>query len=315
MTDRPPRPLRFALPAALVGAVAALSGCGTLSPRPTADGKPPESPVERGQAQAAPAAAAVRPSAYSTRVGQYVFHTDFPLDTADSLFRELEDLPEQIERELKLPTGTNLIRVYLFDDEARYHAFLKAKDRRLPLRSAYFFAEPARGTGVPPDLHVYTWAGPRVRTDLRHELTHALLHGTLKGVPLWLDEGLAGFFEQPPANDGVNLLHLDALRNGEVLRDGPFRGDLARLERLSTVNDMGRPEYQEAWAWVHFMLRGNGKARQVLLDHLQALRATPTPGSLLTKLTAALGDPNPLLLAYLSTLDLPAPGKVRQPSR
>ena len=40
--------------------------------------------------------------------------------------------------------------------------------------------------------------GDHLRTDLRHELTHALLHGVLKDVPLWLDEGLAGFFELPP---------------------------------------------------------------------------------------------------------------------
>jgi hypothetical protein len=286
-------------------------GCGSLYRR--ADTKAVRTsvtPVERGQVQLAGPAS--KPGRYTTRVGLYAFHTDFPIDTTDPLFRELEDLPDQIESELRLPTGTNVIRVHLFDNEDKYHAFLRAKDPKLPLRSAYFFAEPTRSAGQSPDLNVYTWTGPRLKTDLRHELTHALLHGTLKGVPLWLDEGLAGFFEQPVLNDGVNLLHLDALRTYEPLRQGPFRGDMARLEKLSQVNQMGRPEYQEAWAWVHFMLRGEPKARQVLLDHLQILRSTSNPGLLLPKLEAVTGDPAPQLLAYLTKLELPNPSRLRQ---
>ena len=315
MTDRLHR-LRWLLSG--VGCVAAVSliGCGSIERRPDPSvTRQSDPPLERGQLQSD--ASSAKPNKFTTRIGQYVFHTDFKIaDTADPLFRDLEDLPDQIEGELRLPANSNLIQVFLFDDEDRYHAFLRAKDPKLPLRSAYFFAEPARGSGLPPDLHVYTWTGPRLKTDLRHELTHALLHGTLKGVPLWLDEGLAGFFEQPVLNDGVNVLHLDALRTHEPLRAGPFRGDMARLEKLSQVNQMGRPEYQEAWAWVHFMLRSDPKARQVLLDHLQALRTTSTPGLLLPKLEAAIGDPNSQLLAYLNRLELPtASSRVRQVGR
>lgn len=314
MTDRLHRLNRLLSWAVCVGAVGTI-GCGSLDRRSENKTVRTSDPaIERGQAQAT--APAGKPSKFTTRVAQYVFHTDFPIDASDSLFRELEDLPDQIESELRLPASTNLIRVFLFDDEERYHAFLRAKDPKLPLRSAYFFAEPTRGSGLPPDLHVYTWTGPRLKTDLRHELTHALLHGTLKGVPLWLDEGLAGFFEQPILNDGVNLLHLDALRTYEPLRNGPFHGDMARLEKLSQVNQMGRPEYQEAWAWVHFMLRSDAKTRQVLLEHLQTLRTTSTPGLLLPKLEAVVGDPNPQLLTYLSKLDLPsASNRVRQAGR
>lgn len=307
MTARPPRSLRLAL---LIGAAVASSGCGAITPRggPPADGP---AAVERATIPPPPGPA-TRPAAHATRVGPYVFHTDFKLDTREPLFRELETLPDQIEAELRVPTGGSLIRVFLYEHEAQYHAFLKAKDPKLPLRSAYFFAEPARGLGQPPDLHVYTWAGPRLKTDLRHELTHALLHGTLKGVPLWLDEGLAGFFEQPPGNDGVNPSHLDALRTPDPVHGGAFRGDLARLEKMSTVNQMGRPEYQEAWAWVHFMLR-DAKARPVLLDYLQSLRVSANPGPLQPKLEAAVGNASVPMLAYLAKLDLPAPvTRVRQ---
>ena len=305
MTDARPR---SALLFAAFGLALLQLGCGVFGGK-TPPPKPPlpsalVEPTERTTASTT--TFGQRPAAHSARVGPYVFNTEFPLETRDPMFRELEELPEQIETELKLPVNAGLIHVFLFDTEEKYHAYLKAKDPKLPLRSAYFFSEPSKLSGAGPDLHVYTWAGPRLRTDLRHELTHALLHGTLKTVPLWLDEGLAGFFEQPPANGGVNPLHLDALRNGETLRDGTaFKGDLARLERLSKVDQMGRPEYQEAWAWVHFMLKGNPKARPVLMEYLQGLRTTANVGSLQPKLEAALGDATPQLTAYLNKLDLP----------
>lgn len=297
MSARLPRILRFALAGWLV--TSGVAGCGSVSWRSPAPRAATSPPVDLPAAYAP--AVAKRPAAHTTRVGRYAFHTDFPLDTADPLFRELEELPDQIESELRVPASDALIQVFLFDREEKYHAFLRAKDPKLPLRSAYFFAEPARGIGGPPELHVYTWTSDRLKIDLRHELTHALLHGTLKTVPLWLDEGLAGYFEQPPANGGVNAAHLEALRSPEG--GGRFRGDLARLEKLKSVDQMGRPEYQEAWAWVHFMLHADVKTRQVLLTHLQALRTTATPGLLLPKLDAAVGDVAPLLTAHLGKLD------------
>ncbi len=304
MSVRHPRILRFSAAGWLV--TSGVVGCGSVGWKQPA----PPAGVSVNPREHVAAPPDKRPSAHTARVGRYVFQTDFEFDANSTLLRELEELPDQIENTLGVPASDALIQVFLFDREEKYHAFLRAKDPKLPLRSAYFFAEPGRGLGSPPELHVYTWASDRLRIDLRHELTHALLHGTLKTVPLWLDEGLAGYFEQPPANGGVNVAHLEALRSTEG--GGRFRADLARLEKLKAVDQMGRPEYQEAWAWVHFMLHGDPKARQVLLAHLQALRTTATPGLLLPKLDAAVGDANPLLTTHLSKLDTPA--KVRQTS-
>lgn len=298
MTVVYPRTLRYAVAGWLV--TSGVAGCGSVAWQAPAH-RPASPQVEA--AAAATTSVAKRPAAHATRVGRYVFHTDFEFDPNSLLLRELEELPDQIETELRVPASESLIQVFVFDREEKYHAFLRAKDPKLPLRSAYFFAEPGKGLGGPPDLQVYTWASERLKIDLRHELTHALLHGTLKTVPLWLDEGLAGYFEQPPANGGVNVAHLEALRAPEG--GGRFRGDLARLEKLKGVDQMGRPEYQEAWAWVHFMLHGDAKARQVLMSYLQALRTTATPGLLLPKLEAAVGDADVLLTTHLNRIDQP----------
>jgi len=237
-----------------------------------------------------------RPTAQHLRVSQFVFYSDFALNPSDPLFRELEDLPDQLRRELRLPLGSNLVQVFLFEDQDKYEAYLRAWHPKLPTRPAYFIADKRAGSSA-PELLVYTYLGRRLRTDLRHELTHALLHGVLKGVPLWLDEGLAGFFEQPTANDGLNPSHLDALRVG------PFQPNLARLEKLSEVSDMQRGEYQEAWAWVHYFLRGTPESRGVLLAYLQTLRSSGSPGQLTTKLEAVVRDPNQTLLDHLAATD------------
>jgi hypothetical protein len=263
---------------------------------------PAHDPAALAQAQSAPK----RPGKHWVRVSQYVFHADSKLDAADPLFRELEALPEQIQTELNLPPGETLVQVFLFDSQEGYEAYMQARYPRLPNRRAYFIAEPRAGGG--DDLLVFTWLGDNLRTDLRHELTHATLHGVLKGVPLWLDEGLASFYELPPAADGMNAGHLDALRRG------PFQPDLARLEKLGQVRQMEKPEYREAWAWVHLMLRGRPEARQVLLDHVQQLRTTANPGPLLPKLKDALADPNQVLAEHLTRADavpVTARGRVR----
>ena len=153
---------------------------------------------------------------------------------------------------------------------------------------------------MPDDLTVCTWIGAHLRTDLRHELTHALLHGVLKAVPLWLDEGIAGVFEQPTSMAGVNLTHLDALRKSG------FTPNLARLEKLGQVSQMEKPEYQEAWAWVHFLLHSTPTNRKILQDYVQLLRQNPLPGALQPKLDAVMPDANKLLIDHLTKMEMPA---------
>lgn len=279
-----------------VGLFALPAGCETLH----ADRAP--EPVARS-AEPAPAApvAATLPGKHATRRGCCVFYHDFELDRDDPLFAETESLPDQVYGELRLPMGNAVVQVFLFDTEERYQRYMfdekTGRYKGQPPRRAYFFAEPRVGGGG--ELKIFTWMGTHLRTDLRHELTHALLNGVLKNVPLWLDEGLAGYFELPPANDGVNPQHL------ETLRGAAFRPDLGRLERFDQVKQMEKPEYREAWAWVHFMLNGDPHARRVLLDYLQALRTNPNPGSLLAKLEEAIPNPDKSLADHLARLECP----------
>lgn len=279
-----PRDRRFGHPLRYAAVALPLIGCASLK---NAEPRPPlEKPREL------PAAAPALPGQQSVRVSQFVFLADFELNAEQPIFTELSNLREQVVRDLQLPTATVPIQVYLFPDRDKYERFMKHRYPDLPRRRAFFVAQP-RTVGGSDELMVYTFWGDRIRQDLRHELTHAILHSVLKDVPLWLDEGLAEYYELPPEADGVNRQHLTQLL------DGTFKPDLARLESLTEVRQMTPVEYREAWAWVHLMLRGSPPGRAVLLAYLKQLRTTAHPGPLTPRLSPAVPELSESLQTHL----------------
>jgi len=285
------KPGRLSLLAALPLCALLLGGTGCHSLKLA--GQSPDKPANPEKE-----AALALPSKHSLRVVQFVFLADFKLREDQPIFKELGELQEQVYKQLQLPSSNRVVQVYLFDDKEPFKRYIHAKYPELPERRAFFVAQP-RGMNV-EDLLVYTYWGDQVQQDLRHELTHALLHSVLKDVPIWLDEGLAEYFELPPQRKGVNLGHVAKLRGGP---DGPLRLSLARLEQLVKVEDMHPVEYQESWAWVHLMLHSTPEARNVLLAYLQRLRTTDKPGPLQPNLATAFPAPEDALADHLALLE------------
>jgi hypothetical protein len=280
MTNRTRRPTGPVL-ALLLGA--ALAGCSQLQLFPSAD---------RAEREPVPGL----PTKHSFPVSQFVFISDFDIQRNLPIFRELSNLREQVYKELRLPPSSTKVLVYLFEDVERYERFMKSKYPELPRRRAFFLAQPKR-LGGNEELLVYTSWGDKINQDLRHELTHAMLHSVLKDVPLWLDEGLAEFFEVPASWQGINPYHVEHLRQPGV------RFDLARLEQLTDVQQMTPAEYREAWAWVHLMLRSNPSMRQALLSYVQELRSNPQPGPLRPRLATVVQPPEAALRSHVAELE------------
>ena len=270
------------LSALALGGPMLLAGCQLLQLAPT--------PADR------PEVLAGTPGKHSFRVSQFVFFADFEIQKNLPIFKELSNLREHVYRELKLPASNTIIQVYLFEDKDRYERFMELKHPNLPKRRAFFVAQPRRLGGA-EDLLVYTYWGDRIQQDLRHELTHALLHSALKDVPLWLDEGLAEFFEMPPGWNGINYKHL------EQLRQPGFKFNLDRLEQLADIKDMTTTEYREAWAWTHLMMRGTPAARHVLTAYLQELRTNSRPAPLRPRLATVNSSLSEALERHLTQLD------------
>jgi hypothetical protein len=209
------------------------------------------------------------------RQGPFVFRSDFPWQQGREFIEELVQLQDELVRILGIPPADEPVEIRVFNGRAAYQAHLAKHYPHVPYRSA-LFVKP-RGPG-----QVLVYRHGDFETDLRHECTHALLHAVLPEVPLWLDEGLAEYFEVPAAQRPFDNPHLGPLRWN--LRLGTFV-PLPRLETIRDVAAMGLVEYRFAWAWVHFMLHGPVEAHRSLVAYLADLRVGRPTGSLAESLT------------------------------
>jgi hypothetical protein len=196
----------------------------------------------------------------------------------EGFFQELSRLEQELERTLAVPPTRASVDVVLLADQTSHRAYLNQLYPRAPYRQALYVQRGGQGA-------VYAYQHPGLAVDLRHECTHALLHANLPVVPLWLDEGLAEYFEMPEADRAFEHPHLTTLRWN--LRLGMLQ-TVESLEAHSEVDDMGAVEYRYAWAWVHFMLHGPLAVHRALVEYLADIRGGNDPGSLSPRLRAAI---------------------------
>jgi Protein of unknown function (DUF1570) len=198
-------------------------------------------------------------------LGQLVIFSDTPLPRNHRLLQELQSLRTVVSAKLALPISDEPIHVYLFPKADRFQAFVRQQHPDLPMRRAFFVETDTR-------LSVYAYWGDRVAEDLRHEVVHGYLHAVVPHLPLWLDEGLAEYFEVPRGLSGVNRPHVEQL----AAQAGGWRPDLKRLEQLELASEMTQIEYAESWACVHYLLESTPANQQLLRDYLQLLiKSTP----------------------------------------
>ncbi len=210
--------------------------------------------------------------------GPFHIHADFRLDTHPQLVAQLERLQRDITGTLNLKPSGQPIQLFLFHDEAAYRGYLQQYFPGAPARRALFIK--GHGPGM-----VFAYQGPDFEVDVRHECTHAILHTILPLVPLWLDEGLAEYFEVPPADRAGANPHLTPTRWAAWL----YRTRrLEQLEAVRDVSEMGPSEYRSAWAWVHFMLHGPPAAKEQLVAALRDLQHDQAAESLSARLHRVL---------------------------
>ena len=228
------------------------------------------------------------PVRYSVPRGpQLVVNSDFKLPEQSRLLDDLEQLRGRVSRTLELPVSEQPIQVYLFKSEKLYRRFLKKHFPDFPKRRAFFVRRQN-------ELAVYAHYSDRVAEDLRHEVSHGYLHSVLRRVPLWLDEGLAEYFEIPPERNANHTQHIHeltaALKTTE--ENAPWQPNMARLESLGGAGEMQQLDYAESWAWVHWLLETPPERREALQDYLRDARKSGKPRKLSEWLTQRDIAPN-----------------------
>jgi len=197
--------------------------------------------------------------------GLFTFRSEFTMNEAErqSLTSEIALLQDDLEQTLRLPPGNGKVEVSLFRNKWSYQRFVSQRIPEGASRPALFVKGPDVG-------RVYVYKRWGYETDFRHECTHALLHSTLPFVPLWMDEGLAEYFEIPRGERASRGRYLASLKRSMFFG---WKPNLRQLEARQSVSEMDSDDYRDSWAWVHFLLHGPAEVRQVLSDYLDDIHS------------------------------------------
>ena len=221
---------------------------------------------------------------------QLIFHSDFDLPRQHRLLDEVTALRVDISAKLGLPASDEPIHVYLFESAEAYGEFARKYFPKAAPRRAFFLETDTR-------LNVYAQWGDNVAEDLRHETTHGYLHAAVRNVPLWLDEGIAEYFEVPRGHAGRNAPHIELLMAKAA--NGEWSPDLARLEQIASAADMTQQDYAEAWLWVHLLSESTPERHQLLTTWLAELRRDGTVVQLSLRLRELDSAPHRTALEHL----------------
>ncbi len=224
-------------------------------------------------------------------IGPFDCRADFSLAPHEPLLAELGRLPTDVSRALSVAPSAEPIELYLFRDRHSYRAFLNTQFPRVPYRRALYI----KGSG-PGKVMAYRHR--EMDIDVRHECTHAIMHAALDVVPLWLDEGIAEYYEVSAPDRPGNNPHLKWVR-----WTVPFKRilSLEALESRLELDDMGSREYRSAWAWVHFMLHGSQVAHRELANFFRDVQAGRDPGLLSERVRRAVPDADRQLAHHFRT--------------
>ena len=187
---------------------------------------------------------------------------------AERLFAELQAVEDEVSHSLNLTENRQAVQVVIFRSMRSYRDYLAERIPQLRNRRAIFYKNGDH-------LAVYAVYHNALSTDLRHEFTHALLHQSLPFIPLWIDEGVAEYFEETP-EQRVRSKRLSAVRWKSRTGWSP---SVSRLERIPSADTMNSNDYRDSWACVHYLLNHSDESRHLFLNYLSAISAGEAPGT------------------------------------
>lgn len=230
---------------------------------------------------------------------QLVIYSDVPIPKQHRLLNDLRLLRTDVFTLINQPMSDEPIHVYLFEGEERFREFLDEHYPDLPRRRAFFLESDHR-------LAVYAQWSDRVAEDLRHEVTHGYLHSAVHELPLWLDEGIAEYFEVPRGDNGLNRPHVHMLLSR---LQGGWKPDLRRLEQLSSAGAMAQEDYAESWAWAYWLLESGPEHRQWLQDYIAMHRSEQPAEPFSAMLARKLQNSDQELIAFMARWNSLPPGQ------
>lgn len=241
---------------------------------------------------------------HRVRNGMLEIEGDFRSDGLLPLLDELQTTHLDMKEILRLPDPKDVTLIRVFNDDFSLDEAIHEKMDVLPSRRTYFFETTRLEQGQKVrQMEILVKYTDCIADDLRHESVHGYLHSVCHKVPLWLDEGIAEYFEPERTVQGMQGRHINRL----MLRKNStgWLPDLTRLEKLEkTVQyDMTIEDYAESWLWVHFLLNYNAQTRKLLQDFLASLDSWRSPRPLSEQISDLYPNNSQLVRDYLVQLN------------
>ena len=183
------------------------------------------------------------------------------------LWENVEDVTRELRELVAVEPSGKSIQIILFRDQASYLRYLASSIPQSRQRKAIFYQN--------EDVcQVYAFRSRTLITDLRHEMTHALLHQHLPFLPLWVDEGLAEYLEEPESFRSESTRIKSARWKARV----GWSPSIQSLEAIPTAESMNADEYRDSWAMICMLLNESDASREALRDYLAVIHKGEAPG-------------------------------------
>lgn len=224
------------------------------------------------------------------RSKHYRIHTNLTRVETVPIGRHMDAVYEQYNMRFGslMPKQFKAMPLYLFRTEQQYDRFLAEHDIDGAHSGGMFFV-----THQLEGLATWTSARSRRKTFevLQHEGFHQFAwHAIGPKLPVWLNEGLAQYFESAVLTDGRMSLGLSSRPRIEKIHTAIKAGDTLPINDLLAItteqwSDQLRkdPEhsgllYAQAWSYTYFLIHGDdGQHQPQLIDYLKRLSKDERP--------------------------------------
>lgn len=223
------------------------------------------------------------------------FHYQREPEQLAAMLGKLRALPQRLSQFCGQKMTVSPVHVIIFADRDSYFRHLEKTLPQAPRRSSLFVVRGGRATILVAD-------NESLERDLLHESVHAINFATFgkKRFPLWLDEGMAEWFEADERQQAGVHGELIAGIMGDQ-RDAlavPLK--LSSLERIGAATQADALSYAASWAWCRFLGDRSTPCHRVWVRFLEDLQAGVAAGKLSHRLTLAVPDYEALFLKSLS---------------
>jgi tetratricopeptide (TPR) repeat protein len=197
-------------------------------------------------------------------------------------FEQVRAMFEQLFPKLKVDSGKPTI-VFALKNEDSLKLLLPSYGQNSKSMHVAGFYQPGYDKNFAVIRTDVVGTGPLNFHSLYHEYTHAFFRYNFRGLPLWLDEGLAELYGNTSIEGKQARVGLPNENQLRYLQTTPFipLDQLVAIDRSSPLyntNDHAGVFYSESWALVHYLQFSQELQKQDLVNKfLAALHETDDP--------------------------------------